>query len=130
LASPTIRFGPYFECSGAGTGGVGGEGASTSTHLIQPFKNAALSRNLDQIMPINAYFWKKPLAAGGLASTLLLSPTVIAFVEHVSCIKRTLLLRKVTEVHTVNILILRFPHFRVYFSLRTLQILLVGSLIS
>jgi len=30
-----------------------------STHLIQPFKNAVLSRILDQIMPKNAYFWKK-----------------------------------------------------------------------
>jgi len=30
-----------------------------STHLIQPFKNAVLSRNLNQIMSKNAYFWKK-----------------------------------------------------------------------
>jgi len=29
-----------------------------STFLIQPIKNAVLSRNLDQNMPKNAYFWK------------------------------------------------------------------------
>jgi len=30
-----------------------------STYLIQPFKNAVLSKNLDQNMPKNAYFGKK-----------------------------------------------------------------------
>jgi len=32
---------------------------SSSIYFIQPFKNAFLSRNLDQNMPKNAYFWKR-----------------------------------------------------------------------
>jgi len=32
-----------------------------STHLIQPFESEVLSRNLDQNMPKNAYFFEKKL---------------------------------------------------------------------
>jgi len=54
-------------------------GRSNTLTVIQPFKNAVLSRNLDQNMPKNSYFWRKscksrsvgrsapelPLASGG-----------------------------------------------------------------
>jgi len=84
-----------------------------STHLIQLFKNAVLSRNLDQTMPKNAKFLEKsckitaaseapkpPLTSGGSPQThaLLLSPTTVAFVTCVFSIERTLLLQKITEV--------------------------------
>jgi len=36
-----------------------GAGLGASTHFIQPFENAFLSINLDQIMSKNAYFLKK-----------------------------------------------------------------------
>jgi len=76
-----------------------------SKHLIQPFKNAVLSRNLDQNIPKNAIFEKKnavksPQHRGLRLQTpaLLLSPIAIAFVQCVSSIERTLLLRKIREV--------------------------------
>jgi len=80
-----------------------------STHLIQPFKNTVLSRNLDQIMLKMRIFGKNlenrrsvggsapnpPLASGGWrlrpqTPALLLLPTAIAFVEQVSSIGRLL----------------------------------------
>jgi len=55
------------------TSGVAGEGVKwghvprgTSTHFIQPFKNAVLSRNLEQNMLKNAHFWKKSVKSSQL----------------------------------------------------------------
>jgi len=118
-----------------GTRASGRSPWSASTLFIQPFKNAVLSRNLDQNMLKNAYFWKKlqnrcsvkcsaPRTPVGLrrlgapptgATALLLSPTAITFVEYVSSIGRTLLLRKITE-DIVNVLVLFFLRFRAFFS--------------
>jgi len=81
----------------------------TATHLIQPFKNAILSRYLDQNMPKNAYFWKKSCkiaaASGARPQTpsFLSSLTAVAFVECIcTSIEGTLLLRKITEVTHSN----------------------------
>jgi len=55
------------------------------------------------------------LGASSPDPALLLSPTCGAFVEYVTAIESALLLRKITEVTTVNVLVLFFPHFRAYF---------------
>jgi len=49
------------EASGDTRVGVQSIFGGASTYLLSPFKNAVLSRNLDQNMPKNAYFWEKKL---------------------------------------------------------------------
>jgi len=60
----------------------------TSTHLIQPFKNAVLSRNLDQNMPKNAYFLKKavklPLRQGAPLPNPRWRPSIVTFANFCS----------------------------------------------
>jgi len=54
-----IAFNLTTQCRCRGGGKWGHVPRGASTHLIQPFKNAVLSWNLDQNIPKNAYFWEK-----------------------------------------------------------------------
>jgi len=128
-----------YHTSGVARGGGGNWGnallgagpGSVSTHFIQSFKNAFLSRN----MPRNAFFWKscKITAASGAApfDTSLLLPssyTEYSFGEPVSNVKRILFTSKNNRSNNSK-LVFCFWYFHTFapiFHFKILQFLLVG----